>query len=425
MLDRLPCPYGLVRFGVAPDHPLIKNVIKVFEKIASTPGFSFFGNVKIGQDISVPELKNFYDAVIFACGAETDRKLGIPGEDLPGSHTATEFVAWYNGHPDYKNRSFDLSHETAVVIGQGNVSMDLGRILSKHVDELKNTDIAEHALEALSKSKIKHIYLIGRRGPMQAAFTEPEIKELGKLPHCDILVDPNDLRLNPESQKELEAPTHAQSKKNFVVLQEYALRPAPTKEKLLHLCFLQSPVALQGNNKLEKVILEKNELIGEANDQKAKGTGILKTVDCGILFRSVGYRGNPISELPFDDKKGIFPNHLGRLLKDRCVIPGFYAVGWIKRGPSGVIGTNKPDAAATVENLLMDMPTLIKPQALQPCENRDPQAIKKLFSERHVRFVSFDEWKKIDAAEIANGKCKGKVREKFTSVEQMLAVLKE
>jgi ferredoxin--NADP+ reductase len=418
MLDRLPCPYGLVRFGVAPDHPLIKSVTKVFEKIASTPGFSFFGNVKVGRDIFISELKTFYDAIIFACGAETDRKLGIPGEDLPGSYTATEFVAWYNGHPDYRTRQFDLSHETAVVIGQGNVSMDVSRILSKHVDALKNTDITEYALEALSQSKIKHIYLIGRRGPVQAAFTEPEIKEMGKLSHCDVIVDPNDLLLNPESQKELEDPTHTHSQKNFAVLKEYAARTALTKEKQLHICFLQSPVALQGNGKLEKIILEKNALHGKASDQKAKGTGVFKALDCGILFRSVGYRGIPIPELPFDPTKGTFPNHLGRILKDSNVLPGFYAVGWIKRGPSGVIGTNKPDATATVESLLADIPMLT------PCKNREMHSLQKLLSERHVRFVNFDEWKQIDAAEIAHGKMKGKTREKFTSVEQMLEVLK-
>lgn len=415
--DRLPAPFGLVRYGVAPDHAKIKNVIKVYEKTAERENVGFFLNVTVGKDISVPELKKYYDAVLFTCGAETDRKLGIPGEDLSGSHTATEFVAWYNGRPEYRDRKFDLAGKVAVIIGQGNVAMDVSRILAKSVDELKETDIAQHALLALMKSNIEEIHLIGRRGPAQAAFTPVEIREFGELAGCDPVVDPSDLNIGETSQKELDDPGNAPKKKNFDILKGFAANGAGTKPKKFICHFLKSPVELKGAGKVEKVILEKNVLTGEAGNQKAKGTGVKEELKCDILFRSVGYRGIPIEGVPFDTNKGVFENEAGRITDKGSVVTGLYCAGWIKRGPSGVIGTNKPDSEETVRKILEDA------GSLAPCAVPSSEELYKFLKGKGVKVVRFADWKKIDAAEIANGQKNGKPREKFVKVEDMLAVL--
>ncbi len=417
MFDRLPVPFGLVRYGVAPDHAKIKNVTKVYEKTAERPGFAFLGNVTVGKDIRVDELKKFYDVILFACGAETDRKLDIPGEDLPGSHTATEFVAWYNGHPDYRDRRFDLSRRTAVVIGQGNVAMDVCRILSKTVDELKNTDIARHALEALAESKVEEVHMIGRRGPAQAAFTPAEIREFGELAECDAVVNPADMEINEASRKELEDPQNARCKKNFDILRQFAPLKMGKKRKKFFIDFLKSPVELTGKGRIEKVILEKNQLTGEPGRQKAQGTGQKEGLACGILFRSVGYRGIPIEGVPFDPRGGVIPNEQGRVKDGGGIVPGLYVTGWIKRGPSGVIGTNKPDSEETVQHIFEDM------VRLAPCQQPDIHAVGGLLERKGVRVVSFEGWKKIDAAEISRGQSVGKPREKFTTVAEMLSVL--
>jgi len=418
MFERLAAPFGLVRYGVAPDHPKIKNVIKIYEKITSNENFGFWGNVTIGKDLTISEIKTYYDVVLFTCGAETDKRLGVPGEDLSGSHTATEFVAWYNGHPDYRDRKFDLSQESAVVIGQGNVAMDVSRILCKTVDELKNTDIAQHALEALAQSKVREVHLIGRRGPVQAAFTPPEIKEFDELVDCDSIVDPKDLELNPASQKEMEGIANNNRRKNVETLQSFAALKNFSKNRKFIIHFLKSPVELQGQGKVEKIILEKNILMGEAGKQSAQGTGQKEELACGLVFRSVGYKGVSIDGVPFDEKKGIFPNVKGRITDfEGHVVPGLYAAGWIKRGPSGVIGTNKSDSVETVESILADV------SQLKPCSKPDSQATAELLRGKNVHFVSFSDWKKIDAAEIERGKAKAKPREKFVSVEEMLAVL--
>lgn len=420
MFDRLPAPFGLVRYGVAPDHQKIKNVIKVYEKTAARQEFSFFGNVDIGKDISVEEFKKYYDAVLLTVGAAADRRLGIDGEDLPGSYTATEFVAWYNGHPDYRDRQFDLSREVAVIIGQGNVAMDVARILSKSVDELKHTDIARHALEALAQSKVKEIHLVGRRGPAQAAFTPVEIREFGELENCaPVFANPADLELNPASQTELEDPKNAPKKKNYDILTGFRdiVSGGKTKKFVIH--FFQSPTALiaDESGQLARLELERNNLTGEPGKQKAAGTGNKDVMPCGILFRSVGYRGVPIEGVPFHDQWGVFPNTAGRIQAGEQVVPGLYTAGWIKRGPSGVIGTNKPDAEETVASLLEDV------EKLTPCEKPDTKQLLEVLESKNVRFVRFSDWKKIDAAEIAQGEQSGKIREKMTSVEEMLAIL--
>lgn len=417
MFDRLPTPYGLVRGGVAPDHGKIKSVTKVYDKIAANDGFAFFGNVEIGRDLAVDDLRRFYDAVLFASGAETDNRLGIPGEDLPGSCTATEFVGWYNGHPDYRDRVFDLSCEAAVVIGQGNVAMDVSRILAKTVDELRETDIAEHALDALAESKIRTIHLVGRRGPVQAKFTQPEIKEIGELADCDPIVHPADLELAPEDLDELTDATNQHSQKNFAVLQDFAKRNPAGKGRRYVMHFLKGPVELRGAGRVEEIVLEKNALTGPAGNRQAKGLGEYETLACGIVFRSVGYRGVAIPGVPFDERKGRIPNDLGRVLDNGAAVPGLYAAGWIKRGPSGVIGTNKPDSQQTVQSLLADLPSL------RPCAEPDSAALAALLADRGVRHVSFADWVRIDAAESARGAAKGKPREKFTRINEMLAVL--
>lgn len=418
MFDRLPTPFGLVRGGVAPDHPKIKSVTRVYERTADNKDFSFFGNVHVGCDISIAELQDHYDAVIFSCGAETDRNLNIPGIELTGSHTATEFVGWYNGHPDYLNRSFDLTQEVVVVIGQGNVAVDVTRVLAKTVDELQNTDIAAHALDALSRSRVKEIHMIGRRGPIQAAFTNKEIRELGELDDCDIVFnDMSDFDLNVASQKELDDPSNIGANRNWKVLEELrTLKPSGRKRRIV-IHFFQSPKQLSGHTQIESIELEINKLTGEAGGQWAEGTGTTTTMACGLFFRSVGYRGLEIEGVPFDNGRGVFPNDAGRITKDGVPIKGLYCSGWIKRGPSGVIGTNKADSAETVRSLLEDLPSLIA------CPSPNSQQVVDLLASRNVRVVSYDDWKQIDRAEVARGQLVGKPREKFTTVEEMLAVL--
>jgi ferredoxin--NADP+ reductase len=418
LFDRLPTPFGLVRGGVAPDHPKIKSIVRVFDKIAGNEAFSFWGNVNIGKDITVAQLCEHHDAVIFTCGAETDRKLGIPGEELPGSHTATSFVGWYNGHPDYRDLEFDLSGEVAVVIGQGNVAMDVARILAKTTDELKSTDIAQHALDALGKSNIKTVHMIGRRGPVQAKFTPPEIKEFGELEDCHPLVDPADLQVNDASKHELEHPKTPHTEKIFSVLTDFSQRERPAeKSRTFQVHFLKSPKEILGDDKVTGVSLEKNTLKGEPHGQWSEGTGEREELPCSLFLRSVGYRGIPMPGVPFDDKKGVFPNDKGRIKDGDSVVPGLYAAGWIKRGPSGVIGTNKPDAQETAESVLEDLATL------KPCANPSDDGLHALLKEGGVRVVSYDDWKKIDAAEVERGQAVGKPREKFTRVAEALTIL--
>lgn len=418
MLERLPVPYGLVRSGVAPDHPKLKQAIKVYAKIAESTDFSLVGNVTVGRDINVDELLETHHAVIFANGAETDRKLGIPGEELAGSHTATEFVGWYNGHPDYRDREFDLSGETAVIIGQGNVAADVARILAKSVDELRHTDIAQHALDALAESRIRDIYVVGRRGPAQVKFTPKELREFEHLELCQSVIEARELELNPESEAELAEKTNSGQRKIYEQLNKLATLEKRDLPRACHFTFLKSPSELKGEERLEYVVFEKNGLSGEALQQSARGTGEFEELETNLLFRSIGYRGVPLPGAPFDEKRGLIPNTDGRVSDDGQLVSRLYVTGWIKRGPTGIIGTNRADSVATVESLLEDLPMLERSE-----EPGGAEGVCQLLESRNVRYVSFKDWKKIDQSEIDRGQPRGKPREKFTYIDEMLALL--
>lgn len=414
MFDKLPVPFGLVRFGVAPDHYKIKSVVRVYDKIAQDERFAFWGNVHVGQDLTVDELRSFYDVLIFATGAQTDKSLPIKGIDLPGSWASTEFVGWYNGHPDYQDCAFDLNASSAVIIGHGNVALDVARILAKTSEELAHTDITQSALKALEQSQVKEIHLVGRRGPIQATFTDKELRELLDLADCNVVIREDDLKLAAEDQEEHDTCEHGFARKNYTVLCDLARLPHDSgKSKTLYIHFYLNPACVQGERSLTGVLMDKTRLEGPAHHRSAIATGEQEQIDCGLLFRSIGYYGVPIEGLPFDTRKGVIPNSDGRV----NLMDGVYVVGWIKRGPTGVIGTNKPDSVATVKSLLADLPRL------KPCLTPSSVRLKELLVQRGVQVVSFADWKLIDAAEIAAGEQIGKPREKFTSVSDMLAAL--
>jgi ferredoxin/flavodoxin---NADP+ reductase len=405
MIERLPTPWGLVRLGVAPDHPNIKAVSRAFERTAMQPGFRFFGNVEIGREVEHAHLARLYDAVVYSVGAQTDRQLGIPGEELPGSWAATEFVAWYNGHPDYQELSFDLSHERAVVIGNGNVALDVARMLALTPEELAPTDTTDAAIEAINEAGVREILVVGRRGPVQAAWTPVEVGELGDLEGADVLVDPDELELDAASEAELAAspPT---VRRNVDHLREYAARTPAGKPRAIRLRFLVSPVAILGEEKVEAIELVRNELV----DGRAVPTDERETISCGIVFRSVGYQGVALRGVPFDERSRTIPNEGGR------VEPGLYAAGWIKRGPSGVIGTNKKDATETVELLLEDA-------RAGRLDSPDGAAgtLEALLAERGAEAVMYTGWESIDAAERTAGEPHGRPRIKLCTWDDLLA----
>ena len=315
VFDRLPTPFGLVRAGVAPDHPKIKSVIRVYEKTAAREGFRFFGNVEVGRDVSAAELADHYHAVIYAYGAPTDRHLGIPGEDLPGSHAATEFVAWYNAHPDFADHEFDLSCERAVVIGNGNVATDVARMLGLNREELEATDTAEHAIDALAENGIKEILVLGRRGPAQAAFTNPELRELGEMIDADIDIDPAEVELDDLSREFLESDdADITTRKNVEIFTDFAQREPEGKPRKIVLRFLRSPVELQGDGKVERIVVGRNELHrDESGAIRPRDNGERETIECGVVFRAVGYKGIGLEGVPFDDRRGVIPNQAGRV----------------------------------------------------------------------------------------------------------------
>jgi ferredoxin/flavodoxin---NADP+ reductase len=418
LIERLPTPWGLVRLGVAPDHENIKAVSRAFEKIAKRPGFRFFGNVEVGRDVEHGELCRLYDAVVYTVGAQTDRRLGIPGEDLPGSWPATAFVAWYNGHPDFQDLSFDLSGERVVVVGNGNVAIDVARMLSLTADELAATDTTDAAVEAIVGSGIREIVMLGRRGPAQASFTPVELQELGELAGADVAVDPAELELDPASEAALEQ-DRDRARRNFDILREFAAREPGGKPRTLRLRFKVSPVAILGEGRVEAVEVIRNELVAGADGQiRAVPTDEREVIPCGAVFRSVGYRGIELPGVPFDADRGVIRNAGGRVLDESGeTLARVYCAGWIKRGPSGVIGTNKKDATETVEHVLEDARAgrLGWPDA--PLEG----TLEEALDERGVSYVSYGGWDAIDTHEKGRGTPLGKPRVKLVTWDELLA----
>jgi ferredoxin--NADP+ reductase len=419
VFDRLPTPFGLVRAGVAPDHPKIKSVIRMYEKTATREGFRFFGNVEIGRDVTVADLAERYNAIVYAYGTATDRQLGIPGEDLPGSHAATEFVNWYNAHPDFAEHEFDLSCKRAVVIGNGNVAADVARMLALPRAELEVTDTADHAIEALAGSGIEEIVVLGRRGPAQAAFTNPEVRELGELTDADIVIDPAEMELDEASREYVESdecdPTH---RRNVEIFTEFAGREPEGKPKRVIMRFCSSPVEIKGDGRVESVVIGRNELYRDDSGAiRARDTGEREEIECGIVLRSIGYKGVGLEGIPFDGGRGLIPNEAGRVTDPETgeQVPGHYAVGWIKRGPSGVIGTNKKDALETVTALLEDREAGRVPEHTPA----DPP-IEELLAERAGDHVTYLGWQAIDRAEVAAGEPHGRPRIKFCRVAEMV-----
>jgi ferredoxin--NADP+ reductase len=425
MYDRLPTPFGLVRGGVAPDHQKIKSVTRVYDRIATHPEFRFYGNVELGRDLTHADLVAYYHAVIYAVGARTDRRMGVPREHLPGSHSATEFVGWYNAHPDFRSLSFDLSAEQVAVVGNGNVAMDLARILASPPEALAATDIAEHALEALAGSRIRVIHVLGRRGPAQAAFTNKELRELGEIPGVDVIVRPEDLELDPLTRAQLERVPDKACERNLETLREFAARPVGDAPKRIELHFLASPAEILGSERVEGLRVVANELYAsEDGGLRARVRGEVGTLPVGLVFRAIGYQGVPLAGVPFDPIAAVIPNEAGRIVDPAtgAPVPGEYVVGWIKRGPRGIIGTNKPDAQETARALLEDLAA----GRLAKEEVPGRHVLERLLAERRQDLVSFEDWQLIDLLERERGAEAGeRPRLKFSRVEEMLAALAE
>lgn len=409
VIDRLPAPYGLVRYGVAPDHPKIRSISASLRKLLEHRAVRFLGNVEVGAALTLDDLHRHYDAVIFATGAAVDRRLDIPGEDLEGSYSATELVAWYSGHPDAPVDGFRLNQRTVAVIGAGNVALDVARMLAKTADELRPTDLPCKVLSELERSQVEDIHLLARRGPAQAKFTTKELRELGDLANADIFVDPAELELDEASGDKLAHDPVA--RRNLKVLQEWSQRAPAGRARRVHLHFNLRPVEVLGETDVTGLRVERTQLDPTG---RAVGTGRFRTVDAQMTLRSIGYRGLPVAGLPFDPSVGVVPNAAGRVLRGGTPVPGEYVAGWIKRGPTGVIGTNKRDARETVSALLADSASL--PQA----PVRDPHALARLLADRGVHVVSWRGWRAIERAEFDLGRTQGRERIKIADREALL-----
>ena len=422
IFNRFPTPFGLVRDGVAPDHQSIKAVVRVLGKALADPRVRFFGNVTYGVDIHHKELKRFYDQIVYAVGAQADRRMSIPGEDLPNSFPAISFVGWYNGHPDYRDLPVDLSCERAVVVGNGNVAMDVTRMLVTSPDVLGRTDIADHALEALHDSRIREVVVLGRRGAAQASFTTPELRELGKLDGVDVVVDPRNIELDPASQAEADEDRTARA--NLRYLQEFAAVTGHAAPRRIVLRFLASPVEIVGyRDRVASLTVEQNELVVDANGGlRSKGTGRLEVIEAGLVVRSIGYRTVPIEGVPFDPATSTVNNIAGQVVHPNTgeVVAGEYVVGWAKRGPTGRIGNNKPDSASTVEAMVADLPTL---KGIRD-EHRDPSGIEvALRRSRGIDYATYQDWRTLDDYEVARAASQGRPRIKVTTVPEMMEVI--
>lgn len=417
LYDELPTPFGLVRTGVAPDHPKIKSVTRVYAKTAGHEAFRFFGGVALGRDIDREDLRARYHAVVYAIGTATDNRLGIPGEDRPGSHPATEFVAWYNGHPHFADHAFDLNGGRAVVIGNGNVALDVARMLVLDPAELAPTDTADYAIDAFGMAGVTEVILLGRRGPAQAAFTNPELRELGELERADVIVD-----LEQVDDVALPADADPTKRRNVEILRGYAQRTSAGKSHRLELRFLRSPVEILGEGEhgpVTGVRVAVNRLVTREDGRiAAEPTGEQEVVECGLVLRSIGYRGRPLAGIPFDPTRGLIRNESGRVCDEAGVSPGEYVVGWIKRGPSGVIGTNKKDAADTVARIVADRDAQTLPE-LDPTL-ADPESIAAWVTERAPDHVTWAGWEQIDAHESALGQPSGRPRVKLVRLDELV-----
>ena len=426
MLERLPTPYGLVRGGVAPDHQKIKAVSATYDKIAAHPRFRYYGHVEYGTHLSLDDLRGLYHQVVFTTGAPTDNRMDIPGEDLIGSYPATIFVAWYNGHPDYRDLQFDFSCERVAIVGVGNVAVDVARILCRTPEELAKTDIADYALAALRESRIKEVTMLGRRGPAQAAFTNPELRELGQLPGADLIIRPDEAALDDLSQAAVDSGADRAAGRKVAMLQDFAARQPEGKARRLTIRFLVSPTVLSGNadGRLTAMQVVKNELYAtDSGTLRPRATDQFEELPVDMVFRSVGYRGVPLPDVPFDDRRGVIANAQGRVLgaDGQGSVTGIYASGWIKRGPTGVIGTNKPDALETVKCMVADA---ADGKVLQP-SGGTAEAAARLVQERQPAFFSYADWLHLNKVEVSRGKEIGAPRVKFTRVDEMLAARRE
>lgn len=415
MLEMLPTPWGLVRSGVAPDHPKIKSISKQFEKTAADPRFRFFGNVSVGEHVQASELAERYDAVIYAVGAQSDRALNIPGEGLPGSIAAVDFVGWYNAHPNFEEATPDLSGSRAVVVGNGNVALDVARILVTDPDVLGLTDIADHALESLRPCGVDEVVVIGRRGPLQTAFTTLKLRELGELDNVDVIVDPAQLEGVTDEDAAAAGKT---AKQNISVLRDYAKRSPRPGHRRIVLRFMTSPIEIKGDGRVESIVLGRNELVtDETGRVSARDTGEREELPVQLVVRSVGYRGVPTPGLPFDEKTATIPNTGGRVEGSR----NEYVVGWIKRGPTGVIGTNKKDSQDTVDTLLADLANA-GPDGLADFPDDHADRLADWLASRQPKLVTTAHWELIDAHERAAGEARGRPRVKLPSLAKLLRV---
>ena len=401
IIERLPTPFGLIRGGVAPDHQTTKKVARVYEKTALADGVAYYGNVEVGRDVSLEELKEMYDAIVLAVGAPRDRKLGIPGEDKIGVFGSADFVGWYNGHPDFTDLEPDLNTDTVVVIGNGNVAVDAARVLVKTEEEMTDTDIADHAADAIQASPISDVYMVGRRGPIEAKFTNVELREMGKLDNCTPVIDPSIL---PETvEGEWSDRDQRLKDRNLATMKEFPAVDPSGKAKRCHFTFYAKPIEILGGDKVEGIRMEHTKV----EDGRSVGTGEFFDIECGLVIPAIGYFSEPFPGVPFNEDWGIVEHEEGR------VGDGVYAVGWIKRGPTGVIGSNKPDGDTAATQILEDIGDGTKPGR---------EALDALLAERNVRVVTYQDWQAINDAEIANAK-PGAPRRKFVTVDAMVAAL--
>lgn len=412
LFERMPAPFGLIRYGVAPDHPRIKGIVTALEKVLSKPNIRLLGNIDYGTDIKLDELREFYDAVIFSTGASADRALDIPGIDLDGSHGAADFVSWYDGHPDVP-RTWPLDASSVAVLGVGNVALDVARILAKTADELLTTDIPDNVYQGLKASPVTDVHVFGRRGPAQAKFTPLELRELDHSPNVEVIVYPEDIEFDEGSIAALRASKQI----DMVVktLQEWAIREPGSRPRRLHLHFFHSPAEVLGEDgRVTGLRTERTELTGDGN---VRGTGEFHDWDVQAVYRAVGYLSSHLPELPFDHVAGVVPNEAGRVLDlDDNQLPGVYVTGWIKRGPVGLIGHTKGDAAETIASLLADAETLRTPKY------DSPDAILDFLGTRGIPFTTWEGWGRLDAHEKALGTAAGRERVKVVEREEMTRV---